>query len=83
MSAALQQAVRMPVGFHRLIAAQFSSSLADNALLIVTMALLARPGAPAWWAPLLKLGFTRLYVVLAPLLGPLADALPKSRLMAG
>ena len=72
----------MPAGFHRLIAAQFFSALADNALLIVTMALLQRRGLPAWWAPLLKFGFTLSYVVLAPLVGPLADAVPKAKLMA-
>ncbi len=74
--------MRMPPGFHRLIAAQFASALADNALLIVTIALLAEQGLPAWWAPLLKFGFTLSYVLLAPLLGPLADAWPKARLMA-
>ncbi len=72
----------MPAGFHRLIAAQFVSALADNALLIVTMALLHARGMPAWWAPLLKLGFTLSYVLLAPVVGPLADAFPKARLMA-
>jgi len=72
----------LPAGFHRLIAAQFFSALADNALLIVTMALLQRSGAPAWWAPLLKFGFTLSYVLLAPVVGPLADAFPKARLMA-
>lgn len=72
---------RLPRGFHALIAAQFASALADNALMIVTMALLQQRGLPAWWAPLLKLGFTLSYVVLAPVLGPLADAFPKARLM--
>lgn len=72
----------MPPGFHRLIAAQFASALADNALLIVTMALLQARGLPGWWAPLLKFGFTLSYVFLAPAVGPLADAFPKARLMA-
>ncbi len=72
----------MPPGFHWIIAAQFVSALADNALLIVTMALLAAQGLPVWWAPLLKLGFTISYVVLAPVAGALADAVPKGRLMA-
>jgi MFS family permease len=72
----------VPRGFHRLIAAQFFSALADNALLIVTMALLQQRGLPAWWAPLLKFGFTLSYVFLAPLVGPLADAFQKARLMA-
>ena len=31
---------RMPRGFHRVIAAQFVSALADNALLIVAIALM-------------------------------------------
>lgn len=82
MAASAADAARLPGGFHRLIAAQFFSALADNALLIVTMALLQRRGLPAWWAPLLKFGFTLSYVVLAPLVGPLADAVPKARLMA-
>jgi LPLT family lysophospholipid transporter-like MFS transporter len=82
VAATLEAADRMPDGFHRLIAAQFFSALADNALLIVTMALLQRRGLPAWWAPLLKFGFTLSYVFLAPLVGPLADAFPKAKLMA-
>lgn len=72
----------MPPGFHLLIAAQFTSALADNALLIVGIALLAEQGHPPWWAPMLKFGFTLAYVLLAPGLGPLADAMPKARLMA-
>ncbi|MDE2372218.1 MAG: lysophospholipid transporter LplT [Burkholderiales bacterium] len=71
----------MPPGFHLLIAAQFASALADNALLIVAIALLQRQGQPAWWAPLLKFGFTTAYVVLAPFVGPLADSCRKARLM--
>jgi MFS family permease len=71
----------MPPGFHLLIAAQFVSALADNALLIVAIALLQQQGAPAWWAPLLKFGFTLAYVLLAPFVGPLADAFVKARLM--
>ncbi len=82
MAAPADGTERLPAGFHRLIAAQFFSALADNALLIVTMALLQRRGLPAWWAPLLKFGFTLSYVLLAPLVGPLADAVPKARLMA-
>jgi len=64
----------VPAGFHLLIAAQFISALADNALLIVAVALLQEQGRPAWWAPLLKFSLTIAYVVLAPLVGPLADA---------
>lgn len=71
----------MPPGFHLLIAAQFASALADNALLIVAIALLAQQGLPAWLAPLLKFGFILSYVLFAPFVGPLADAFPKARLM--
>lgn len=72
----------MPPGFHRLIAAQAVSALADNALLIVAIALLQEQGRAAWWAPLLKFAFTLSYVFLAPVVGPLADAFPKARLMS-
>ena len=72
----------MPPGFHCLIAAQFASALADNALLIVTIAVLQERDLPGWWAPVLNLGFTLSYVLLAPFLGPLADAVRKGRLMA-
>ena len=72
----------MPTGFYLIIAAQFVSALADNALLIVSIALLSEQGLPAWWAPMLKFVFTISYVLLAPFVGPLADAVPKARLMA-
>lgn len=71
----------MPRGFRALIAAQFFSALADNALLIVAIALLASMDLPGWWAPLLKFSFTVAYVVLAPAVGALADRWPKARLM--
>ena len=71
----------MPAAFLLLLAAQFASGLADNALLIVTIALLQQHAMSAWWAPLLKVGFIASYVVLAPFVGPLADAFPKARLM--
>jgi MFS family permease len=71
----------VPPGFFALIAAQFVSGLADNALLIVTLARLAETGAPLWWAPLLKFGFTLAYVLLAPWVGGWADAWPKARVM--
>ena len=64
-----------------LIAAQFCSALADNALLIVCIALLLERNMPGWLAPMLKFSFTVAYVVLAPFVGALADAVPKGRLM--
>ena len=72
----------MPPGFYFLIAAQFASGLADNALLIVSIQFLREQGHPGWWAPMLKFAFNLAYVLLAPCMGPLADAVPKARLMA-
>ena len=72
----------MPNGFFYLISAQFASGLADNALLILGIAFLHEQGYPGWWAPLLKFSFTLSYVFLAPLMGPLADAFSKAKLMA-
>jgi LPLT family lysophospholipid transporter-like MFS transporter len=72
----------MPKGFFYLISAQFVSGLADNALLILGIAFLVEQGYPGWWAPLLKFSFTLSYVFLAPLMGPLADAFSKAKLMA-
>ena len=72
----------MPKGFFFLISAQFASGLADNALLILGIAFLSEQGYAGWWAPLLKFSFTLSYVFLAPLMGPLADAIDKAKLMA-
>ena len=71
----------MTRGIACLIAAQFVSGLADNALLIVAMARLAEMGRSAWLAPLLKAVFTLAYVLLAPWVGALADRWPKARVM--
>jgi MFS family permease len=43
---------------------------------------LKEQGYPGWWAPLLKFSLTLAYVVLASVVGPLADAFHKNRLMA-
>jgi LPLT family lysophospholipid transporter-like MFS transporter len=71
----------MKRGFYTIMAAQFCSSLADNALLIAAIALLIEMHAPEWMKPLLKLFFTISYVVLAPFVGAFADAMPKGRVM--
>lgn len=71
----------MPAAFLLLLAAQFASALADNALLIVTIDLLQQRDMPGWLAPMLKVAFIASYVVLAPFVGPLADAFPKAKLM--
>jgi MFS family permease len=71
----------MKRGFYTIMAAQFFSSLADNALLIASIALLIEMAAPEWMKPLLKLFFTISYVVLAPFVGAFADSMPKGRVM--
>jgi MFS family permease len=71
----------MPRAFYLVIAAQFVSALADNALLIVAIARLIEVAAHDWAIPLLKLSFTLCYVFLAPFVGPLADAWHKGRVM--
>ncbi|MCZ7564443.1 MAG: lysophospholipid transporter LplT [Burkholderiales bacterium] len=71
----------MKRGFYTILAAQFFSSLADNALLIAAIALLMQLQGPAWMVPLLKFFFTISYVVLAPFVGAFADSMPKGRVM--
>ena len=61
--------------------AQFISALADNALLLMAMALLVEQGHAAFWVPLLKLMFTLSYVVLGPWVGVCADTWPKQKVM--
>lgn len=73
--------MRMNRGFYTIMAAQFFSSLADNALLIAAIALLTSMNSPAWMTPLLKLFFVLSYVLLAAFVGAFADALPKGRVM--
>ncbi|MFZ6641589.1 lysophospholipid transporter LplT [Undibacterium sp. TC4M20W] len=71
----------MKSGFYTIMAAQFFSSLADNALLIAAMALLTSMQSPEWMSPLLKLFFVLSYVLLAPFVGAFADSLPKGKVM--
>jgi len=73
--------MRMNRGFYNIMAAQFFSSLADNALLIVAIAVLTVMKAPEWMTPLLKLFFVLSYVVLAAFVGAFADSMPKGRVM--
>jgi LPLT family lysophospholipid transporter-like MFS transporter len=68
-------------GFYTIMAAQFFSSLADNALLFVAIDVLVSMHAPASLTPLLKLSFVLFYVLLAAFVGAFADSLPKGRVM--
>jgi MFS family permease len=67
--------------FYTILLAQFLSALADNALLFAAIGLLVFFDAPEWHSPLLQTVFVIAYIVLAPLVGPFADALPKGRVM--
>ncbi len=71
----------MPFGFYIIMAAQFFSALADNALLIVAIAALREMDAPPSYEPLLKTFFTVSYVALAAFVGAFADSMPKGRVM--
>jgi len=71
----------MPLGFYLIMAAQFFSALADNALLIVAIAALREMNAPSAYEPLLKTFFTVSYVALAAVVGAFADSMPKWRVM--
>jgi MFS transporter, LPLT family, lysophospholipid transporter len=67
--------------FYTVLVAQFLSALADNALLFAAIGLLMFYGAPDWHQPLLQSVFVIAYIVLAPFVGPFADALPKGRVL--
>lgn len=67
--------------FQALLAAQFLSALADNALLFAAIAQLKAFGSPDWHTPLLQAVFVLAYIVLAPFVGYWADAWPKGRVM--
>ncbi len=71
----------MNFGFYIILAAQFLSALADNALLFAAIALLKELSAPAWHTPVLQEAFIFSYIILAPFVGAFADSLPKGRVM--
>jgi MFS family permease len=71
----------MNPGFYIILAAQFFSALADNALLFAAIALLQSLQAPDWYTPVLQEAFIFSYIVLAPFVGAFADSLPKGRVM--
>jgi MFS family permease len=71
----------MKRGFYTIMAAQFFSSLADNALFVAAVELLKTSGAPKWQPAALVPMFALFYVVLAPFVGAYADARPKGNVM--
>ena len=71
----------MKRGFFTIMAAQFFSSLADNALFVAAVQLLRSNHAPPWQQAALVPMFALFYVVLAPFVGAFADSMPKGRVM--
>ena len=71
----------MKRGFYTIMAAQFCSSLADNALFIVAMQLLHETGRHEWQRNALVPLFALFYVLLAPWVGAFADSRPKGQVM--
>lgn len=71
----------MKRGFYIILAAQFFSALADNALLFAAIALLKQLQAPDWHTPVLQQAFVISYIFLAPFVGAFADSLPKGQVM--
>jgi MFS family permease len=68
-------------GFYIILAAQFFSALADNALLFAAIALLKQVHAPSWQTPVLQQAFIISFILLAPFVGAFADSLSKGRVM--
>ena len=62
----------MKRGFYTIMAAQFFSSLADNALFVAAVELLRDTDAPSWTGAALVPIFALFYVVLAPWVGAFA-----------
>ncbi len=71
----------MKKGFYTIMSAQFFSSLADNALFIAAVELIRTSGAATWQAAALVPMFALFYVVFAPFVGAIADAVPKGKVM--
>ena len=69
----------MSRGVYALLAAQFLSAFADNAILFTAVAMvLQAPSTAPWYVPALQSGFLVAFVLLAPWVGPFADNRPKA-----
>jgi MFS family permease len=71
----------MTRGFFTIMAAQFFSSLADNALFVAAVQLLRTSHSPEWQQAALVPMFALFYVILAPFVGAFADSMPKGQVM--
>lgn len=71
----------MNFGFYIILIAQFTSAMADNALLFAAIDLLRETHAANWVTPVLQEFFVVSYILLAPFVGAFSDALSKGRVM--
>ncbi len=67
-------------GMLAVLSAQFFSALADNAVLILAIALV-RSNGDGHQIPFLQAAFVFPFILLAPFAGPIADGYPKGRVM--
>jgi len=63
------------------LAAQFLSAAADNALLFAAIGLIKANGFPDYFESMLQEFFAGAFILLAPFVGPFADAYAKGRVM--
>ncbi len=77
----MNQPKLLSTGMKAVLVAQFISALADNALLFAAIAVLASLNAPSWQTPMLQEFFVIAFILLAPFVGPFADAWPKGNVM--
>lgn len=68
-------------GMQAVLVAQFLSAMADNMLFVAAIALLKTATHGDVLIPLLQAVFVVSFILLAPFVGPLADAFPKGRVM--
>ncbi|MFM7697627.1 MAG: lysophospholipid transporter LplT [Limnohabitans sp.] len=71
----------MKRGFYTIMAAQFFSSLADNALFVAAVEMIKASGGAEWQRAALVPMFALFYVLLAPFVGAFADSRPKGEVM--
>jgi MFS transporter, LPLT family, lysophospholipid transporter len=68
-------------GMLAVLVAQFLSAMADNLLFVAAIALLKTAAHGETLLPLLQVVFVVAFILLAPYVGPVADAFPKGRVM--
>jgi MFS transporter, LPLT family, lysophospholipid transporter len=68
-------------GLWLVLASQFLSTFADNAVLFLAIALLKTGGSPSFHIPYLQESFVAAFIILAPFVGPFADAWQKGHVL--